>query len=67
MKVHLRDMRELGYCNRGAREFFQRHNLDWIEFVNSGIDADKLVATGDGMAIKVVRHAEAKSLSAQPD
>lgn len=51
-------MRELGYCNRGAREFFAQHGLSWAEFLDAGVDADKLRATGDAMALRVVEHAE---------
>lgn len=51
-------MRELGYCNRGAREWFGRHGLSWSEFLSRGIEADKLRATGDAMALRVVQHAE---------
>lgn len=53
--VHMRD---LGYCNRGAREFFQRHALSWPDFVEQGIDAEKLRQTGDAMAQRVIEHAE---------
>lgn len=53
-----RHMRELGYCNRGARDFFARHGLDWRAFLASGIDADRLTATGDAMALKVVERAK---------
>lgn len=51
-------MRELGYCNRGARDFFGRHGLSWADFLANGIEASRLVATGDGMALKVVEHAK---------
>ncbi len=51
-------MRELGYCNRGAREFFARHGLSWADFLAQGVEADKLRATGDAMAMHVVEHAE---------
>lgn len=56
--VQHRHMRELGYCNRGAREFFARHGLSWAEFLQQGIEADKLRATGDAMAARVIEHAE---------
>lgn len=48
MKRHMR------YCNRGARDFFQRHDLDWGDFVREGIDAQVLVDTGDYMALRLV-------------
>jgi len=54
-------MRELRYCNRGARGFFARHGLDWRAFLAGGIDADRLLATGDAMALKVIEHAKKES------
>ena len=48
------DMRRLGYCNRGAREWFARHQLDWSLFNDQGLPAPKLLATGDSMAYDVV-------------
>jgi hypothetical protein len=52
--VHLR---ELGYCNRGSREFFARHGLSWPDFLHKGIEAEKLSSTGDAMALRLVEHA----------
>lgn len=48
------DMRSLGYCNRGARDWFARHQLDWSRFIDEGLPADVLLATGDSMAQDVV-------------
>jgi hypothetical protein len=48
------DMRSLGYCNRGARDWFARHRLDWSRFIDQGLPADLLLATGDSMAQDVV-------------
>jgi hypothetical protein len=53
-----RHLRELGYCNRGARAFFARHGLDWGAFLRRGLPAQTLEATGDAMALKVVTHAQ---------
>jgi hypothetical protein len=64
MKVTIAHLRSVpgftarrGFCASGARAWFQRHGLDWSEFVRHGIDAEQLVATGDGMALKLVEHA----------
>lgn len=51
------DIRVLGFCNRGAREFFERHNLDWSSFVSNGIDEDVLLALNDEMATQAVEQA----------
>lgn len=49
--------RRRGFCRSGARSWFQRHGLDWKEFVRDGIDAARLEATGDGLACALVRWA----------
>lgn len=38
----------------GGREWFQQHGFEWRDFVRDGISADKLLATGDGFAQRVV-------------
>lgn len=48
-----------GYCSRGGRAWFARHGLDWTDFVRHGIDEQKLLDTGDGMAIGLVQWAHA--------
>lgn len=53
-----RHIRELGYCNRGARAFFARHGLDWSAFLANGISAERLQRTGDAMALKAIEHAK---------
>lgn len=46
-----------GYCARGTRAWFERHGLDFRAFVREGLPEETLVATGDGMAIALVRWA----------
>lgn len=43
-----------GYCSRGIRAFFQRHGLDFNDFLKNGIEEEKLINTGDYMALKAV-------------
>lgn len=57
MTVTHNDMKAFKYCNRGARAFFERHALDWPDFVKNGIDAEKLLRTGDEMAAQLVEFA----------
>lgn len=52
-----RHIRELGYCNRGARAFFERHGLDWRRFLAEGLPAEQIERTGDAMALKAVERA----------
>ena len=56
-RVTMRHARQCGFCSRGARAFFARHGLDWTAFLKHGIEADKLLATGDSMARKAVEAA----------
>ena len=56
--IKMRDVRKAGMCSAGARSFFLLNNLDWQAFLRDGIESDRLLATGDAMAIQVVRIAE---------
>lgn len=46
-----------GFCRGGARDWFRAHDLDWRDFVEHGIAAETLEATGDGLALAVVEWA----------
>ena len=59
--VTIQHFRRLGYCARGSRRFFSRHDLDWTSFVREGIDAGELRATGDAMVIRAAELAEAEA------
>ena len=37
---------------------FARHDLDWQKFLSEGLDSDIIEATGDAMAIEVVKVAK---------
>lgn len=54
MIITLSDVRRNFMCRRGAKKFFEDHKLDWDDFRMNGIDADKLAATEDAMALKLV-------------
>lgn len=56
--VTMQHVRQAKMCSRGARSFFEQHSLDWQAFLNEGIDAAKLEATGDFMALEVVKVAK---------
>jgi len=58
LMVKMSHIREAKMCSRGARAFFENHGLDWNAFLHEGIDAEKLKATGDFMALQVVKVAE---------
>lgn len=60
MIITMRDVRAAKMCSRGARQFFDRHNLDWQQFRKDGLPAEVIEATGDAMAIKVVEVARGR-------
>jgi len=54
--VTMEHVRQLGYCARGARSFFERYSLDYTKFLSEGIPASELLAASndDWMVQKVV-------------
>jgi len=52
--ITLKDVRRLNYCSSGARAWFKRHDLDWLDFLRNGIPASKMLATNDALAAKLV-------------
>lgn len=59
--VHHRHCRELGYCNRGLRQWFAREGLDWADFLKHGISADTLRERDNAMAERAISLAEGVS------
>jgi len=58
--ITMRDIRAAKQCSRGARAFFERHGLDWQDFLENGVPAEKLLATGDAMAERTVEVARGR-------
>ena len=60
--VRMGDLRSLRYCARGVREFFARHELDYNDFLQNGVPAEKLLAASgnDAMAIAAVEVARGR-------
>ena len=58
--VTMRHVRASRLCAKGARAFFSRHGLYWSAFLDGGISADVIEATGDAMAVKVAQLARAE-------
>lgn len=54
MIVTINHLREAGHCVRGAKGWFEQHDLDFKDFLRHGIDADTFAATGDENAIAIV-------------
>ena len=55
--VRPQDLRAARICFGGARPWFRRHGLDWSGFVANGVPAERLEATGDALALRVVADA----------
>lgn len=52
-RVTMAHIRQVHFCSRGARAFFERYGLDWASFLREGIPASELEATGDALAARV--------------
>ena len=59
-RVTIHDLRAARYCLAGVRPWFRRHGLGWQEFLDHGIDPDRLRATGDALIDPVIREAETR-------
>jgi len=46
-----------GFCRDSSRAWFRRQGMDWQAFVRDGINAQRLEATGDGLALALVKWA----------
>lgn len=53
--VTIQDLRAARYCLAGVRPWFQRHGLNWQDFLRQGIDAEHLRATGDALIEPVIQ------------
>lgn len=63
MKIYLRHVRELGYCNSGLRKFCKKHNIDFLNFIKYGMDVEELKSiTDDGFAMRVIDLVEKEAL-----
>jgi len=58
--VTMRDIRVAKMCSSGARLFWERNGLDWTHFLDHGIPASTLLATGDENAAIVVEVARGR-------
>ena len=60
MKIRVEDGWAVGYCSKGQRAFATRHGFDWLDYLENGIDEERLLATGDYMAQKLVESAHGR-------
>jgi hypothetical protein len=55
LTITITDVRRAGYCASGARKWFEAHGFDFRQVIKNGVSAEALLATGDGLAERVVR------------
>lgn len=58
--VTISDIRAAGHCVKGAKSWFEYHELDFKAFLREGIEAEILLATNDQFAIDVVNRKRAR-------
>lgn len=64
-RVTIQDVRAARYCLAGVRPWFVRHGLSWQAFLDAGIDAEQLRATGDALVDPVINAAIAREATGQ--
>lgn len=57
LMITMRHVRAADLCSRGSRNWFEKYGLSWNEFLTTGISADRILATGDAFAVRVVEKA----------
>lgn len=58
MRITMTDLRQIGMCSSGAWAFCNKWGFDYKDFLENGIDAELIRATGDGMGLEVIAHVE---------
>lgn len=54
MIITIQHVKKVNYCFKGAKRWFETHDLDWDRFIKEGIDEAILLATGCRFAEKVI-------------
>ena len=62
-RVMIQDLRAARYCLAGVRPWFRRHGLSWQDFLDHGIEAERLRATGDALVEPVIAAAVQREAS----
>lgn len=45
------------FCSKGAREFCERYGIDWLEFVQNGIESSEIEHIDDEMLKQLIERA----------
>lgn len=66
VRVTIDDVRAVGLCVAGSRAWFARHGLDFRAFLQEGLPAADILATGDAMALRAVERARLRTARQMP-
>ena len=66
LRVHVRHLKESGYCDRGARVWFARYKLDFNSFCFEGLPISIVDKIGDPFSKKVTQIARDEYEQDQP-
>lgn len=56
------DMMACKFCNRGARQFCERHGFNWQSFVTHGVEVSQVEHIDDAMLKQVIERARLREL-----
>lgn len=51
--VRIKHAKKIGMCSRGVRQWFEANGLNYAQFLNEGLPASVVEATGNALAMKV--------------
>lgn len=51
--IRMKHLRAAGMCNREPRKWFKDRGFSWSDFLTNGISIQKIIDTGDPLALKV--------------
>lgn len=60
-RITLDDVVKAGHCVSGAKAWFVGHGFDWRDVVRNGVSEADLLATGDGLAERVIAATKARA------
>lgn len=61
MIVRIQDIRDAGFCARGARTWAKQHGYDFRDFLENGMPVEKMEAFGDHFCMTVAEHVRKKN------
>ena len=60
--VYVHHIRDAKVCMRGARQWFEQHDLSWPEFLDKGMPLEQVEAIDDAFAQRVAETARRENL-----